>query len=107
MKRIENPNDEVGEKQFDLVMDNTHGVLHPRIRKHLKQTKSRGWQFISLAGELGFDIALPMVGGLAFGKFVDGKLGTHPKATLVSLGIGCIISCTSLIRIVKDAQKKR
>lgn len=108
MKRNFRETGEVGEKQFDLILDKDSDVLHPRVRKPPKQAeKGRGWQFISLAGELGFDIALPMVMGLVGGRYLDARWGTHPRATLVLLGFGFVIACTSLIRIVRDAMKKR
>lgn len=107
MKPKSKTTDEVSEKQFDLVLEEDHGFLHPKVRKPLKKIKKRGWRFISLAGELGFDIALPMVGGLVLGKFFDERWNSHPKATLVFLGVGFVIACASLIRIVLDVIKKR
>lgn len=100
--------DEVCEKQFDLVVGNGEMDARPRATKRFSTPKGKeGWNYFSLAGQLGFDIALPMVIGLVIGTNLDDRWGTRPKATLVFLMIGLFFSCTSLIRIVRDASRKR
>ena len=100
--------DEVCEKQFDLVVGNDEVNTRPRVKKRFSTSKDKeGWNYFSLAGQLGFDIALPMVLGLVIGTNLDDRWGTRPKATLIFLMIGLFFSCTSLIRIVRDASHKR
>lgn len=97
--------DSVGEKKFDLRIDGGDISVSPRAKKHTQQHKS-GWAYVSLAGELGFDIALPMVGGIIIGIRVDEYFGTQPKATIGLFIFGLVIACTSLIRIVRDVTSK-
>jgi len=107
MKAISEEIDGVGEKQFDLEIGEGKTLAHPRFRKQKSGRKGPDWKFFSLAGELGFDIALPMVLGLICGIQLDARFGTHPRATLILFVIGCVIAGTSLIRIVRDASKER
>jgi len=100
--------DEVCEKQFDLELAEDQTKTHPRAKKPVSAPKSKGvWNYFAMAGQLGFDIALPMVLGLIVGTKLDERWGTRPKATLALLAVGFVISCTSLIRIVRDASRKR
>lgn len=98
--------DIVEEKKFDLTLDGSEANVSPRAKKIVKK-QSDGWKYVSLAGELGFDIALPMVVGGIIGMKVDEHWGTQPKATIGLFLIGLGIGCTSLIRIVRDVIRKR
>ena len=52
------------------------------------------WSLASLAMDMGFIIALPLVALGIGGKWLDTKLGTEPWLTL--LGIALAITCTTV-----------
>ncbi len=87
-------------------MDDGHTAVHPRVKKKVPKAKTSGMKYFSLAGELGFDIALPMVGGLIIGTKLDARWGTAPRWTVGLFVFGLALSCTSLIRIVRDVTRK-
>lgn len=105
--KIEQPEGEY----FDVVLEDVETGIRPRKSKppgkKISSNTGDGWQFASVAGQVGFDIALPMVLGLVGGVKLDEHWGTRPKATLILFGVGLFISCASLIRIVRDAVGKR
>ena len=98
--------DDVSEKQFDIRLKPGETNIHPRIKKTVIRGQSDGWKYFSLAGELGFDIALPMALGLIVGTKLDARWGTSPKIAIGLFVFGLALSCASLIRIVKDVSRK-
>ncbi len=99
------PSDEPEDEQFDVVLDDVETGIRPRKLKPAdtkKRQSGSGWQFASLAGQVGLEIAMPMVLGLIAGTKLDEHWGTRPKATLLLFSVGLILGCTSLIRIVRD-----
>lgn len=98
------------EEHYDVILEDVETGIRPRKVKspETKQsTESTGWQFAATAGQIGLDIALPMVLGLIVGVKLDERWGTRPKATLLLFVAGLVLSCASLIRIVRDALGKR
>ena len=97
--------------QYDVILEDVETGIRPRKLKPGEVKKSDrppvGWQFASVAGEVGFDIALPMVLGLVVGARLDQQWGTRPKLTLSLFFFGLLLSCASLIRIVRDSLKAR
>ncbi len=101
---------ETGETEYyDVILEDEEGNIRPRKTKPAdpKKIKDPGWRYVGLAGQIGFDIALPMVVGLLVGTKLDDVWGTRPKATLVLFFIGLVFGCTSLLRIVKEMSVKR
>lgn len=97
-------------EHFDVILEDVETGIRPRKPKLTDRALSDtggGWQFASVAGQVGFDIALPMVLGLVVGVKLDERWGTRPNATLILFGLGLAISCASLIRIVRDALHRR
>lgn len=96
------------DEQYDVVLEDEEGFVRPRKRKEAKEkkVKANGWQLAGVAGQIGFDVALPMVGGLIIGIKLDKVWGTHPKMTLMLFCVGILLGCTSLIRIVRDALRR-
>lgn len=94
---------------FDVILEDVETGIRPRKVKTTdkKKVSGGGWQFVSVAGQVGFDIALPMVLGLIVGVKLDEHWGTRPTMTLALFGLGLMISCASLIRIVRDALGRR
>lgn len=105
MKTYIDGDDTIGEKQFDLQVDTSETMAHPRIKK-APVRKTNGFKYFGLAGELGFDIALPLAAGFILGAKIDARYGTQPKATIGLFVFGLLLSCASLIRIVRDVSDK-
>lgn len=94
---------------YDVILEDVETGIRPRKIKisETKKSGKGGWEFVGLAGQIGFDIALPMALGLIGGVKLDERWGTRPKATLILFGLGLVLSCASLIRIVRDMSVKR
>lgn len=81
-----------------------NGTLHTGKPKEIKKKTSgrdKSWYYLGLIGEVGFSIALPIVGGALLGKFLDQKFLIYPKATLSLLVLGIFVSIANLINLVK------
>lgn len=101
---------EDGSEQFDVVLEDVETGIRPRklkVEDKKKRSTGNGWQFVGLAGGIGFDVVLPMVIGLLVGTKLDEYWGTRPKATLLLFLGGLGLSCASLIRIVREMSVKR
>ncbi len=53
------------------------------------------------ATTIGWEIALPIVGGPLLGFFLDRRLDTSPRWTLILLGMGLLSAIAAVIRHVK------
>jgi len=53
------------------------------------------------ATTIGWEIAIPIVGGPLLGFFLDRRLGTSPRWTLILLGVGVLAAIAAVIRYVK------
>ncbi len=53
------------------------------------------------ATTIGWEIAIPIVGGPLLGFFLDQRLGTNPRWTLILLGVGVLSAIAAVIRYVK------
>jgi F0F1-type ATP synthase assembly protein I len=66
-----------------------------------KSTHSALWQALGLAWELGYTIAVPLVGLALLGRFADKWLGTNPWLFLTGVILSIAISS---ILVVKKTQ---
>lgn len=100
--------DKSANEHYDVVLEDIEDPIRPRQGKSVQKEESpSGWQLFAGTGEVGFEIALPMTVGLIVGVKVDEMWGTRPKATLAFFLVGLVISCASLIRIVRDNMNRR
>lgn len=53
------------------------------------------------ATTIGWEIAIPIVGGPLLGFFLDRQSGTSPRWTLILLGVGVLSAVAAVIRYVK------
>ncbi len=53
------------------------------------------------ATTIGWEIAIPIVGGPLLGFFLDRRLDTSPRWTLILLGVGILSAVAAVIRYVK------
>jgi F0F1-type ATP synthase assembly protein I len=70
-------------------------------------TKSSVAKALILGSELGFLIALPLVGCLIFGVFLDKKLDSFPVFILISVLFGIILTIVSLYKLIIPFLEKR
>lgn len=84
---------------FTLTLESSRKAV-PKPK--LKET----FFYIGLVGDLGFAIVLPMVGGIILGAYIDRHFFLFPKATLLFLFIGILITGFSFVRILKDINRK-
>ncbi len=105
-----NPADTGEDEYYDVILDDVETGIRPRKLKPADKKKKRGssgWEYVGLAGQIGFDIALPMVLGLVVGTKLDEVWGTRPKVALVLFSLGVVFGCASLLRIVKETVGRR
>lgn len=57
--------------------------------------------YLRFVGEVGVVVSLPLVAGALVGRWLDVQWGTAPKATLVGLVVGMVVSVGNLARLVK------
>jgi F0F1-type ATP synthase assembly protein I len=53
------------------------------------------------ATTIGWEIAIPIVGGPSLGFFLDRQYGSSPRLTLILLGVGILTAIAAVIRYVK------
>ena len=92
--------------RYDLVVDASGTkVLPKKPRERPVRNNGLMWYYLSSIGEIGFSIAIPIVGGAIAGSVIDKKFNTYPSATLISLGIGVVLSFVTFIRAVLNVMK--
>lgn len=103
MKLNDSNRDEVGE--FDMSVSNDVCKLNPRKRKQKKSASPPVLSYVGFASDFGFSIALPLGGALIVGRYLDERFGSSPKATIVALIVGFVISMTTFFRVIRDVIK--
>lgn len=86
------------------VLDIKGGKIEIReeeLTKEAKETNQRFLESINLASDLGFTIALPIVGGAVLGSILDQKLNQSPKFTLSLIFLGLFISFYNIYKLTK------
>lgn len=53
------------------------------------------------ATTIGWEIAIPIVGGPLLGFFLDRQFGTSPRWTLILLGVGVLSAIAAVVRYVR------
>lgn|SRR3989338_5029470 len=80
-------------------MDSERNDQAPKTDRNKEINK---WRIVSLALELGFIIALPLVlFGLA-GKWLDGKMNTYPWLTLGGILFAIALTTVWLVRRMRE-----
>jgi F0F1-type ATP synthase assembly protein I len=59
--------------------------------------KSAFWQALSMAWELGYVIAIPLVALALLGRYLDNKLNTSPWLLLTGIILSIVISSIGLV----------
>jgi len=72
-----------------------------------KRSDTSFYTAIALLGQIGFFIALPLVGGTILGRFIDMSLHTStPLATILGLLLGLAVGVALVVRAVSQLEKK-
>ncbi len=66
-----------------------------------KQDKFSFYYSISLVGQIGWSVAVPLIVFILIGVFLDKQFGTKPALTLGGLVLGMIVSFYSLYQFLK------
>ncbi len=61
---------------------------------------------VQLVSEISTWIVVPIVLALVGGKFLDTRLGTKPIIFLCLAGIGFLVTCLGMYKVVKNYMKK-
>jgi len=61
---------------------------------------------IEILGQVSTWIVVPIVLALFFGKMLDNRFGTRPIIFLVFAGIGFLVTCFGMYKVVKNYLKK-
>lgn len=61
------------------------------------------WRF---AWDLGYTLALPLVGGVLLGRWLDGQLGTSPWLLVAGLVLGIVVSSVAVVRQLNRAMAR-
>ncbi len=61
------------------------------------------WWLVGIAWEMGYMIAIPLVGFALLGRFVDKKMQTSPLFLLISIGLAIMISTILVIKKTREA----
>jgi predicted F0F1-ATPase subunit len=91
-------------ESFMLSLNEKTGRLTVEKSRGKKRTKKRtnAWFYLGFVGEIGYAIALPAVGGALLGGYIDRRMSSYPKATLLLLFIGVGISILGFVRIIQE-----
>jgi F0F1-type ATP synthase assembly protein I len=74
--------------------------------KEENEKNEKSWSAVTLAWELGYSIAVPLVGLALVGRFLDKKFDTSPWLLLVGILISILISSFLVYRKTSDILNK-
>ena len=94
--------------KYNIVIDKSDVAVKPREARGKKRLNTPStWYYMGFVGEVGFAIALPIVGGALAGSYLDKQLASYPRATLSLLVLGTVLSLVNFVRLVLDVINKR
>lgn len=67
-----------------------------------KKERSTLWQVLSLAWNLGYLIAIPLVVFALLGRFLDKRFGTSPLALLAGIFISLVVTAIGVYKKTKE-----
>jgi len=72
-----------------------------------KNLKVSWWKpGVEIFSQVSVWIVVPIVFALIFGKMLDKQYGTEPIIFLVFAGVGFLLTCVGIVRVVKSYIKK-
>lgn len=78
----------------------------PRAKKEFHWFREF-WYAVSVATQLGFEVALPPVVLMMLGRWVDGRLGSSPFLTLAGALAGLVISYHAAVAMLSPLIKRK
>jgi len=96
-------NEEGASAKYELIAD---GITQKSVKKNSRSSSST-WFYIDFASNLGLRISLPIAGGAILGKYLDGLWGSYPRATILLLFLGIIISMAGFVKTIREILKKK
>lgn len=92
-------------KEDKVELDSLESFLFKNKKLTRKQGREKEWQEVPIKNtEIGFLVVFPILGGLFLGLYLDRRLNTSPKLTLVFLFLGVIIGFVNIFKIVKESK---
>lgn len=94
-------------ESIDIIINK--GLVETRQRgqkPQIQRSTDKTWYYLGLFGEIGFSIAIPIVGGAFLGRYIDDRLSTYPRATLILLLGGVVLSFVVLFQTVRNIIEK-
>lgn len=103
MEKAADIKEENQQKRYEVSLyeDNLIEKAPGKNKRRTKEQKP-AFFYIGYVGQVGFVIAIPIAGGTLVGGYIDAKLGTYPKITLVGLCIGLVISGFNFVAVIKE-----
>jgi len=71
----------------------------------IEKKKRNAFFYLGYVGEIGFVIAIPIVGGVLLGSYLDRIWHTYPTWTMSLLFFGIFVSIVNFIHTVQDIIK--
>lgn len=93
-------------EQYTITLSEGLNRVKNRVRKQ-RNASDGTWYYLGLVGQIGFSIALPIAGGAIAGSLIDGKFGWYPRATILGLGAGFVLSAIGFVRVVLKILRKQ
>ena len=79
----------------------TEVVEEIKEKKEDLKEKKRTAEMLSLVGQLGYSISLPIIGGAFLGRLLDVKFDSSPRITLSLIFFGLFIGITNIYFVFK------
>jgi len=90
---------------YRLQLDETGFVKRRDEETKHRKKADKAWYYLGFVGQIGYAIALPIAGGGVLGEYIDRRFSTYPKATLLFLLLGIILSLVGFIDTIRDLIK--
>jgi ATP synthase protein I len=71
-----------------------------RRRARREPTAATFWRSLSVLGTVGWSIALPTAGGALLGHYLDGRVGSGVRFTLILLTMGVLVGALLASRVL-------
>ena len=93
-------------EQYDITLEEGFRGAKNRPKRRTKESDD-AWYYLGLVGQIGFVVAIPIAGGAIVGSLFDHRFGIYPRASLIGIGTGFVISITGFVRVIQQITQKR
>jgi hypothetical protein len=93
-------------EQYDITVNTGFKGAKNRPKRRTLEADN-AWYYLGLAGQIGYVVALPIAGGAILGSFIDGKFGLYPRASLIGIVTGFVISAAGFVRVIQEIIQKQ